>query len=472
MPRRNLDLDLVVFVLLVFFVSMPPSVRAAERPPNIVLLVADDLGYGELGCQGNPQIPTPHIDALAQGGVRFTQAYVTAPFCSPSRAALLTGRYQTRFGHELNAIGKQNLEPRVGLPTTETTLADVLKSAGYATACIGKWHLGGTPKFHPHRRGFDAFFGFLHEGHTFAPSYYPGLISHLRRTEPPYDADNPILRGESPIVEDAYLTEAIAREAAAFIGSHKEQPFFLYVPFNAVHSPMQTTPKYFDRFASIQHIHRRVFAAMLWALDDAVGVILAKLREHKLEENTLIFFLSDNGGPTGELTSSNLPLRGGKGQLYEGGIRVPLLMHWKGRLRGGQVFEQPVSALDLFPTAVAAAGTQAPSSVRLDGIDLVPHLTGMAKPPPHSLLYWRFAANYALRQGNWKLVRQAGRGKQGGGSQLFDLAADPAEANDLAAQQPAVVRDLQAAWDKLNTEMVPPLWGSQASRPGILSPEP
>jgi arylsulfatase B len=442
---------------------------AADRPPNIVVLVADDLGYGELGCQGNREIATPHIDSLAAGGVRFTQGYVTAPVCSPSRAALLTGRYQTRFGHELNAIGKQNLEPAVGLPLAERTLAGELAAAGYATACIGKWHLGGTAKFHPQERGFGTFFGFLHEGHTFAPPYFPGLISHLRRNEPPYDEGNPLLRGTQAITEDAYLTDAIAREAAAFIdanaaqpaGRNTARPFLLYVPFNAVHSPMQTTPKYFDRFASIDNIHRRVFAAMLAALDDAVGVILARLRAHALEEQTLIFFLSDNGGPTAELTSSNLPLRGGKGQLYEGGIRVPFLVQWKGQVAAGRTIDRPVSSLDILPTALAAAGAKFAAGRRLDGVNLLPLLTGQTDEPPHRLLYWRMGSNYALRQEDWKLVRQVGRGQAPAKAELFDLARDPAETCDLAAERPQLAAELQAKWDALNREMVPPLWTPQ-----------
>jgi arylsulfatase A-like enzyme len=438
--------------------NAPATVSAADRPPNIVLLVADDLGYGELGCQGNGQIPTPQIDSLAAGGVRFSQGYVTAPVCCPSRAALMTGRYQTRFGHELNAIGKQNKEPHVGLPLAEATLADALKGAAYATACIGKWHLGGTEKFWPQRRGFDQFFGFLHEGHTFAPRHYPGLISHLRRIEPAYDEDNRLLRGSAPVEEESYLTEAITREAVAFIDQHRDRPFFLYVPYNAVHSPMQTTPKYFDRFAGIDDVHRRVFAAMLSALDDSVGAILAKLRQHQLEENTLIFFLSDNGGPTAELTSSNLPLRGGKGQLYEGGIRVPFLAQWKGKLSAGQTDQRPVISLDIAATALAAAGLKM-DKLRLDGTDLLPYLSSANLSPPHETLFWRYGANYALRQGDLKLVRQGGPRMVGTKPQLFDLRSDPAETTDLAGQRPEILNQLQAAWDKLNSEMIPPLWG-------------
>jgi arylsulfatase A-like enzyme len=455
---RALPTAATYFAALCVTLGFCPEIHSAGRPPNIVLLVADDLGYGELGCQGNRQIPTPHIDSVASGGVRFTHGYVTAPVCSPSRAGLLTGRYQTRFGHELNAIGPQNKEPNVGLPLGEVTLADVLKSTGYATACIGKWHLGGSEEYHPQHRGFDTFFGFLHEGHTFAPPHYPGLISHFRRVEPPYDEGNSLLRGSQPIEEEEYFTEAITHEAIRFIDQHRERPFFLYVPYNAVHSPMQTTPRYFDRFSSIGDIHRRVFAAMLSALDDSVGAILAKLLEHSLDENTLIIFLSDNGGPTAELTSSNLPLRGGKGQMYEGGIRVPLVMRWKGKLPPDRVYEQPVISLDMFATATAAAGAKLPANLRLDGVDLLPHLTDAKVSPPHEMLFWRYGNNYALRQANWKLVRQAPPRNATARPQLFDLSTDVVEANDLAGQRPEVVSRLQAAWDKFNAEMVPPRW--------------
>ena len=349
------------------------GLQNAGRKPNILILLADDLGYGELGCQGNPQIPTPHIDSIARNGVRFTDGYVTAPVCCPSRAGLMTGRYQTRFGHELNAIGLQNKQPDVGLPLSETTLASTLKSAGYATGIMGKWHLGGTPKFHPQQRGFDEFFGFLHEGHFYVPPETKGMETHLRNPEPRYDEENPLLRGTQVVQEKEYLTDALTREALSFLDRHKSHPFLLYVPFNAIHSPMQALAPDTDRFAKIQDYHRRVFAGMLSSLDNGIGRILGKLHDSGLDENTLIFFLSDNGGPTSELTSGNQPLRGFKGQTFEGGIRIPFLAQWKGKIKPGQVVHDPVISMDIFATAAARLRREIRTSARRRGPAALSH---------------------------------------------------------------------------------------------------
>jgi arylsulfatase A-like enzyme len=435
------------------------TAEAAEtRKPNIIVLLADDLGYGELGCQGNPEIPTPHIDSLARNGVRFTSGYVSAPYCCPSRAGLMTGRYQTRFGHERNVVGKTNLDPRVGLPVDQVTLADRLKTTGYATGVVGKWHLGGTPRYHPSKRGFDEFYGFLHEGHFYVPPPYRGVVSHLRVKEPPYDADNPMLRGTMPIVEKTYLTDAITREALDFIDRHQKEPFFLYVPYNAVHSPMQATVTDLKRFGQIKDEHRRVFAAMLSSLDNSVGAVLKKLRELNLEQDTLIFFLSDNGGPTAELTSSNRPLRGGKGQLWEGGIRIPFVIQWKGHLPAGKVDNRPVISLDIFPTSLAAAGAMPAKGQGLDGVDLLPYLTAKKTGAPHAKLFWRYGQNIALRQGKWKLVRQGQRGQKDVPFRLFDLDADISETTELSGKQPEVMRELHLRLERLNGEMKEPLW--------------
>ncbi|MFN3324186.1 MAG: sulfatase [Bryobacteraceae bacterium] len=427
----------------------------SRRQPNIVILFADDLGYGETGFQGNREIPTPHINSIAANGVRFTDGYVTSPYCCPSRAGLMTGRYQTRFGHELNVVGKRNLDALIGLPETEKTMADHLRAAGYATGLIGKWHLGGADRYHPLRRGFDEFYGFLHEGHFYYPPPYRGGVTRLRPNEPPYDDDNPVLRGTEPIVEPEYLTDALAREATDFIERHKSRPFFLYLAFNAIHSPMQAPVSALKEFESIRDEHRRLFAAMMRPMDNAVGAVLAKLRALDLERDTLVVFLSDNGGPTTELTSSNAPLRGGKGQLFEGGIRIPFAMQWKGRIAPGQVYRQPVISLDLLPTALAAAGTPIPRG--LDGVDLLPYLDGKAQGAPHESLYWRYSPNIALRQGEWKLVRQAGRGAPGE-FQLFHLAKDVGETRDLSAREPARLAALKAELERLDAGMEPPRW--------------
>ena len=448
----------VVGLLLLTIPVVPGQSGFAGAPkrPNIVVIVADDLGYAELGCQGSADIRTPHIDSIARHGVRFTSGYVTAPVCSPSRAGLLTGRYQQRFGHELNAIGPQNRLPHVGLPTAERTIADNLRAAGYATGIVGKWHLGGTEPYHPQRRGFDEFFGFLHEGHFYVDGHRSQAVSLLRPNEPPYDEQNPLLRGMQPVVDFGYLTGAFTREAVAFIERHRDRSFFLDLPYNAVHSPMQATEDDLVRFPEIKDRKRRIFAAMLAALDEGVGAVLGKLRETGLMQDTLVIFVSDNGGPTAELTSSNAPLRGGKGQLYEGGIRVPFLMQWESHLPGGVVYDRPVSSLDVLPTALAAAGVKRADGAKLDGVDLLPYLGGRKDGSPQERLYWRYGGKAAIREGRWKLVRDGGEKHW----ELYDLDKDIGEADDMAARQSEVVARLRAAWERWDSGLIQPLWGS------------
>ncbi len=458
----------------------PPRPAAAAPRPNLVLIVADDLGYGEPGCYGGREIPTPHLDRLAAEGVRFTKGYVTASYCAPSRAGLLTGRYQTRFGFEGNATGALNADPRIGLPATQRTIAHRLRDSGYATGLVGKWHLGGTAPFHPLRRGFDEFFGFLHEGHYYVPPPWQRVVTWLRRPalpdggrgrwtspdgrivwtthmgnkEPDYDADNPLLRNSQPEHEPANLTDAFTREACDFIQRHAAQPFFLYLAYNAVHSPLQGADAYLERFLHIPDIHRRIFAAMLAQLDDGIGAVLAQLHAHGLEHNTLVVFVSDNGGATRELTSSNGPLRGEKGSLFEGGVRVPFLARWPARLPAGRVVDTPVISLDLAATILPAAGLT-PEPGALDGADL----TALVAQPPAAerTFYWRMGPRRALRHGDWKLVRDSGRG-QSGAWLLFNLATDPGEKTDLAAREPARVAELAARWDQWNAQQATPLW--------------
>lgn len=409
------------------------SLRLSARP-NVVIFFADDLGWGELGCQGNPQIPTPHIDAIARAGVRFTNGYVAATYCSPSRAGLLTGRYPTRFGHEFNSVAN-----RTGLRLDQVTIADRLRALGYATACVGKWHLGGGIEYRPTRRGFDEFYGTLAN----TPFYHPTNF-----------VDSRISDDVRPVADPAfYTTDAYAERAVDWIERSKNRPWFLYLPFNAQHAPLQAPKKYLDRFSGITDEKRRIFAAMLSSMDDAVGRVMGKVRALGQEENTIVFFIADNGGPTQSTTSGNGPLRGFKMTTFEGGPRVPFVAQWKGRWPAGKVYGFPVINLDVLPTVVAAAGGKAESARSVDGVDLTPFVTGANPARPHQTLYWRYGPQWAVRHGDLKLVvSRGGSGKP----ELYDLSKDVGESKDLAAAQPAKVRELQALWDKWSAEQAEP----------------
>jgi arylsulfatase A-like enzyme len=438
-------------VVLLLAAGRLPAAEPKDAPspsktrPNVLIVLADDLGYADVGFHGCKDIPTPNLDALAAGGVRLTNGYVSGPYCSPTRAGLMTGRYQTRFGHEFNPAGDQ------GLPLNETTLADRLKAAGYVTGLVGKWHLGAAPQLHPHRRGFDEFFGFLGGAHD-------------------YFRSAGILRGTEPVNELDYTTDAFGREAVAFIERHKARPWFLYLAFNAVHTPMQATD---DRLAKFKHIadpQRRTYAAMTLALDEAVGKVRRKLADTGLEKNTLVFFFSDNGGPTMPGTtvnaSSNAPLRGSKRTTLEGGIRVPFVISWPGRIKPG-VDGWPVIQLDVHTTALAAAGVEVKPEWKLDGVNLLPYLSGQQQGKPHDVLYWRFGQQMAIRAGDYKLVRydtnvdtRTGRGNQPvSEANLYRLSDDIGESKDLAAAMPEKLKELQTKWDAWNATLAPPLWG-------------
>jgi len=410
------------------------------KGPNIVVIISDDMGYADIGCHGCKDIGTPNIDSVARKGIRFTNGYVSSPVCSPTRAGLITGRYQQRFGHEFNTGPPPGgLREDVGLPLTEVTIADVLKSAGYVTGAVGKWHLGLAPHFHPCKRGFDEFFGFVHGNHSFITS---GLGTF-----------NPILRGTEPVDEKEYLTDAFSREAVAFIDRHHDEPFFLYLAYNAVHTPMQAPQRYKGGFEHITNPKRRIYAAMLTAMDEGIGKVLAKLRELGLEEDTLLFFVNDNGGgPTAANGSRNAPLRAAKGAMYEGGVRVPFMVQWPGCLEGGCVYDNPVIALDILPTAAVAAGAELPKDRRLDGVNLLAYLSGRKKKAPHEILFWRSGKNHALRKGNYKLV------KMGDETGLFDLASDIGESKDLKGERPDVLKEMEKTYEQWNSQMVEPAW--------------
>lgn len=431
---------LIQVVLLVLAFAAP----AAQNRPNILLIVGDDMGYADIGVHGCKDIPTPNIDSIAKNGVRCTSGYVSGPYCSPTRAALLTGRYQQRFGHEFNPGPPKAANIEIGLSLRETTIADRFRAAGYATALVGKWHLGHEKKFHPLNRGFQEYFGFPGGAHSY--------------TNARVDGNNPVMRGFETIDEKEYLTDAFGREAVAFIERNKAKPFFLYLAFNAVHVPLQAPAKYRDRFPNIKDERRRTYAAMMSAMDDAIGRVLATLKGNKLEENTLIYFISDNGGPPGN-ASNNGELRGHKASTWEGGIRVPFLFQWKGHLPPGKVYDQPVIQLDFLPTALAAAGVKTGADDKLDGVNLLPFLSGDNKGAPHEALYWRFGQQMAIRSGDWKLVKGGGRSNAPAmKTMLVNVAKDIGEQHDLSEQDAAKVKELQAAWDKWDAELVAPKW--------------
>lgn len=420
------------------------TVGQNTRKTNIVLILADDLGYGSVGCYGFRDAATPHIDSIASDGVRCTSAYVTCPICSPTRAGMITGRYQQRFGHEDNPGPPPVASANFGLPEGQKTLGDYLKAEGYATAVIGKWHLGHRDGCHPLRRGFDEFYGFL----TGAHSYVETLAG----------TDNPLYRGTTELTREEYLTDALGREAVDFIGRNSDRPFFLYLPFNAVHAPLEAPERYRDSFDNLEFPKRRQFAGMLKAMDDAVGRVLAKLKAEGLDKNTLVFFLGDNGGFRLPGDSLNTPLRGFKGDIFEGGVRVPFMVRWDGVIPAGQTYDRTVLSLDIAATCMAAAGAK-PASV-MEGVDLTPHLAGRNNSSPHYSVFWRLVEKSGARVGDWKLV-QNGDGVE----RLFNLAEDPAEENDLASARPdrlKEVREVYRRWDAGNTK---PLWLDGRRRP-------
>ena len=448
----------VAAILLTIIGVVRHTVNGQTPRPNIVLIVSDDLGYADIGAYGSRDIPTPNIDRIAREGIRFTDAYVSGPYCSPTRAGLMTGRYPQRFGYEFNPDGS----PDYGLPLSEPTIADRLKAAGYRTAVFGKWHLGSAQRLHPMRRGFEEFYGFLGADHSYTN------VAHIDvGTELP----DPLLDGTKPVSSVTYLTDTLGDRAVGYIKQHASEPFFLYLAFNAAHVPMEAPDRYLARFTNIADPQRRTYAAMVSAMDDAIGRTLAALRDYKLEEKTLVIFLNDNGGPTMPTTtvngSSNSPLRGSKRQTWEGGIRVAFAMSWKGHLQAGRVDHRPIIQLDVLPTALAAAGVAA-KAAELDGVNLLPFLTGPAKGAPHDALYWRLGGMMAIRSGDWKLVKTRDgplvdvdpsvlRDLSEAG--LYNLAEDIGETRNRAAERPEKVKELSDLWQRWNRQLSRPLWG-------------
>lgn len=436
---------------LLFLSSLCVAQKKQHTKPNIIVILADDLGYQDVGFNGCKDIPTPNIDRIAKNGAAFTNAYVAFPVCSPSRAGLMTGRYPQRFGHERNPQYRPH-DPNMGLPKSETTLAQTLKTVGYHSGIIGKWHLGADTSNHPIRRGFDEFFGHLGGGHA----YFPELLT----TKDSYTVEGEdksyrtwIMRNHEPVETKKYLTDEFSDEAVTFIERNKDKPFFLYLSYNAPHAPLQATPKYLNRFKDIPNERRRTYAAMVSALDDGVGQVLNTLQSLKLEENTLVFFLSDNGGPENDNASNNGILREGKSSVYEGGFRVPFAFQWKGKIKS-MVYENPVSALDIYATITALSKASIKQEKPLDGVNLMPFLTGKNKKMPHEVIYVRKydQEQYVVRDHDLKLVIHGKTNKK----ELYNLKNDISETTNIADKYPQEVERLDQLRKNWNQELIAP----------------
>ncbi len=434
-----------------------PDLGAIELPksnPNVILIVTDDQGYADVGFNGSSDIPTPHLDRIAKNGVVFSQGYVSYAVCAPSRAGLITGRYQDRFGYSRNPLYKP-FDSTIGLPLPEQTLPEYLQQAGYNTMGIGKWHLGVHEQFRPWKRGFNQFFGFLGGGHRYFPNEYDIANQDSAKNEA-QSYRTKLIRNETVVEESDYLTDVFSREAVSFVEKNKDHPFFLYLAYNAPHAPLQATPKYLNRFEQIKDTKRKTYAAMVSAVDDGVGAILNKLEELHLTENTIVIFLSDNGGPEQDNASNNGVLRGGKGSLYEGGIRVPFAMQWPNKIKPNTRFEQPVISLDIFATIAASIKEQITPKNNLDGVNLMPFLTGEQKGSPHEYLFWR-----QFDQKNYAVLHQCGLKEviiKDTSMQLYNLKVDIGEDNNITEQRKQVLNSFEIQRKKWEANTIAPIF--------------
>lgn len=490
------NLLLIVMISLNGFVI---TIGQTISPPNIILIIADDLGYSDLASYGNKNIQTPHIDSLGSGGIRFTQAYVTSPICSPSRMGIITGRYQQRFGCEFMPYDKfdpsvrknitkhyLSLEKKpegiatlrpdfflnrsdyaTDLPKSEITIAQLLKQQGYTTGLIGKWNLSSTPEVFPDQYGFD--YSYYFDGalsryvdepvdiSQYINKHLPWAFSEIPAWAPRHGS-TAIKEGRTIVKDTGYLTFSLANKGVDFIERNKSNPFFLMLTFNAPHDPFQVPKKYFDRIKGVSDSVKRVYYGMIEALDDAVGNITHKLDQEGLTNNTLIFFISDNGGATYTRATDNAPLRGGKCTDFEGGLSVPFFIKYPAAINTGQVYNKAVSSLDIFPVIVAASGAPLAADRIYDGVNLFPYLKNDTLIP-HESFCWRSGYSKAIRKGNWKLYVN----EKNKFSYLFNIAEDREEKHDLSTSRPHKVKELSDAlkeWEKKNS--VAPLWPSAA----------
>ncbi|HAI84466.1 MAG TPA: N-acetylgalactosamine 6-sulfate sulfatase [Chitinophagaceae bacterium] len=431
------------------------SIPAADTRPNIIIIITDDQGYGDVGFNGCSDIQTPNIDKIAANGVVFTQAYVTYAVCAPSRAGLLTGRYQDRFGYSRNPLYKPN-DPNQGLSLEETLLPQLLQQHNYTTMAIGKWHLGAHEKYRPWNRGFDTFFGFLGGGHRYHPNEYTIANEDSAKNEAE-SYKTKLTRNGVPVDETMYITDAFSREAVNFIKRSSKQPFFLYLAYNAPHAPLQATESYLKRYEHVKDTKRRTYAAMVSAVDDGVGVILATLQEQGIADNTIVIFLSDNGGPKQDNASDNGHLRGGKGTLFEGGIRVPFAMQWPMRIKSHTTYTKPVSSLDIFATIADELHITSQVKKPLDGVNLLPFINGLKNEAPHNYLYWRQydQKRYAVLHASGLKLHLSDTSKM-----LFNVSSDIGEHQNIIQQEASNSSMLLAKKNEWEAQMIPPqIWG-------------
>lgn len=438
---------LIILCVIVASSTLLLHAQSENAKPNVIVILADDLGWGDVGFNGCTDIPTPYLDALAKDGVSFTAGYATHSYCGPSRAGLLTGRYQQRFGCE-NNIGKGFVGPVMGLPLNETMISEVLQENGYQTCAIGKWHLGHTPEYWPNNRGFDDWFGFSGGSRNYwGKSWEKGFTTWHQ-----------IMRDGEPEPREnlSHLTDDFSREAVNYIDKYanSDKPFFMYLAYNAPHAPIQATKAHLEKVKHIEQGERAAYAAMVAGMDDGIGQVIKKLKETGEYENTLIFFYSDNGGHG--KGSSQVPYRGQKGLLFEGGIRVPFFMSWPAGFEGGKRYEAPIIAYDIFTTVLNAANIKYKKANTLSGANLLPFVKGEKTGAPHKELFWRYSdgAGYAVLKGDYKLVKEEVRGERF----LFNLKKDPYEHHNLLKLMPEKVAELQADYEQWNKSNVENLW--------------
>ncbi|MFT7198349.1 MAG: arylsulfatase A-like enzyme, partial [Marinoscillum sp.] len=413
-----------------------------QSVPNVIIILADDAGYSDFGFMGSEDILSPNLDALANDGVVFTDAHVTASVCSPSRAGLLTGRYQQRFGHECN------LEPNQGgaFDHSEITIAEFLKSQGYETSIFGKWHLGEQEHQHPLNNGFDYFWGFLAGSRSYFPSDGSKKLGANHMTQ----------ENKTPVEFEGYLTDVIGDMAVKKINANDgKNPFFMYLSFNAPHTPMHAKGEVVAKFGE-EHA-RPIYAAMVWSMDEAVGKVIAALKEKGEYENTLIFFLSDNGGAHNNGSSVG-PLKGWKGNQFEGGTRVPFTVTWKGTIPSGGQFDGLTSSLDIYKTATSFWNYSGSPDKELDGADLIPYLHGLKKGNPHKELFWRKDEMATIRVNDYKYILL-----KDSLSVLYNLNEDLAEVIDISASNLDLASSMKSDLLSWEQQLKNPLWVEPAA---------